>query len=116
MSKASDYAEGRLTREEEHAYLDARNPGPACEKCVYWFLGCLRGREEWGDEPDTPGIRFEGADGKAYPYRGAGKTPRKAYPLRMVCDGFEADPDPTRLGRAVRPRSSTVAVNAAKGE
>jgi hypothetical protein len=92
-----------MTREEEHAEIDAKNPGPDCEKCVYWFLGCLRGREKWKDAADTPNIRFEGADGKVYPYKG-GKVPKKALPLRMVCDGFEADPDPTRLGRAVWPQ------------
>jgi len=71
---------------------------------VNWFLGCLRGREKWSDEAVTPNIRFEGADGRIYPYRGGGEVPKYAYPLRMVCDGFEADPDPNRLGRAVWPR------------
>lgn len=93
-----------MTREENHADIDAKNPGPTCEKCVNWFLGCLRGREKWKDRPDTPNIRFEGADGKVYAYRGGPPAPESAYPLRVVCDGFEADPDPTRLGRVVWPR------------
>ncbi len=93
-----------MTLEEEFAEIDAKNPGPRCRRCVFWFLGCLRGREQWKDKPDTPNIRFEGADGNAYPYRGGKDLPKKAYPLRMVCDGFEADPDPERLGRAVWPR------------
>jgi hypothetical protein len=92
-----------MTLEEEFAEIDAKNPGPCCRRCVYWFLGCLRGREKWADKPDHPNIRWEGADGKVYPYP-SGESPKKAQPLRMVCDGFEADPDPTRLGRAVWPR------------
>lgn len=93
------------TLEEEYAEIDTKNPGPDCRRCVYWFLGCLRGREKWSDEAVTPNIRFEGADGKVYAYRGqTEETPPVAYPLRMVCDGFEADPDPQRLGRAVWPR------------
>jgi hypothetical protein len=93
-----------MTREEEHAEIDAKNPGPTCEKCVYWFLGCLRGRKEWKDEADTPNIRYEGADGKVYGYRHTGPVPDAAMPLRVVCDGFTPDPDPTRLGRAVWPQ------------
>jgi hypothetical protein len=93
-----------MTREDEHAEIAAKNPGPHCEQCVYWFLGCLRGRKKWKDKADTPNIRLEGADGKVYPYSGGGPVPQAAMPLRMVCDGWTADPDPTRMGRAVWPQ------------
>ena len=54
---------------------------PCCELCVHWFLGCLNGRKEWKDKAITPNQRFVGD--------------------RMLCDNFEWDPNPERLGRVV---------------
>ena len=52
-----------------------------CKECTYWFLGCLRGRQEWKDKADTPNARIVNG--------------------RLRCDAFEWDPDEERQGRAV---------------
>lgn len=57
-----------------------------CRECSAWFLGCLNGREKWGDKAVTPNhrsVRLE--DGK------------RAF----VCDAFALDPNPERKGRVV---------------
>ena len=86
--------------EREFAGIQERNPGPHCRMCAYWFLGCLRGRKKWHDTAVQPNVRFEGADGITYPRYGD-DPPEDALPLRMVCDGFETDPNPQRMGRVV---------------
>lgn len=48
---------------QQQAEIDAKNPGNHCRQCVYWFLGCLRGREKWKDKPVHPNIRFDGRIG-----------------------------------------------------
>jgi len=87
-------------RKREFAKIQSMNPGNHCQMCRAWFLGCLHGRQEWTDKADQPNIRFEGADGRAYS-RFGDDPPKDAFPLRMLCDAFELDPNPQRMGRAV---------------
>lgn len=59
---------------------------PECLECANWFLGCLNGREKWGDKAITPNKRYitlkDGTKG-------------------MLCDAFQLDPNPNRHGRVV---------------
>lgn len=57
-----------------------------CDECVNWFLGCLNGREKWGDKAITPNKRF---------------IPLSDGTTGMLCDAFQYDPNPHRKGRVV---------------
>lgn len=87
-------------RNREFDDIQSKNQGKHCQMCVKWFLGCLNGRQKWKDKAIQPNIRFEGADGQSYPRFGV-DPPEDAFPLRMICDAFEQDPDPQRMGRVV---------------
>ncbi len=71
-----------------------------CLECAKWFLGCLNGREKWEDKAKTPNLRYIGQSGKVYTPDEL-TAPEDEYPMRMICDDFEWDPDPNRHGRVV---------------
>jgi hypothetical protein len=57
-----------------------------CRECSNWFLGCLNGREKWGDKAITPNERtVKLQDGST----------------AFVCDAFRLDPNKARKGRVV---------------
>jgi uncharacterized FlgJ-related protein len=57
-----------------------------CRECSNWFLGCLNGREKWGDKAITQNYRIvQLEDGTC----------------KHVCDAFALDPNPKRNGRVV---------------
>lgn len=87
-------------RKREFEEIQKQNPGNHCQMCVNWFLGCLNGRNKWQDKVVQPNIRFAGADGRTYP-RFGDDPPEEAFPMRMICDAFEPDPNPERMGRVV---------------
>jgi len=69
----------------------------ACSECRSFFLGCLRGRNEWKDEPVTPN------------FRATGKVDWWHRPDH-VCDGFRWNPRGDQHGVAVELTGGYISV------